>query len=87
MRVITTKLTQKRLDSCVFDRPTWTKIRDPRRRHTCGTVKIDDPAPDAAVRVENAHENSQDRGNTKLLGKCQLTRQKVVAPHSLHEIE
>jgi len=72
MTVIITKPRQKRLDSCVLARPKWTKIRETRKRPTCGTLKIDDLAADAAVRVDNVHENGQARGNTKLLGKYQV---------------
>ena len=66
------KSRQKRLDSCVLARPKWTKIRETREKPTCGTLKIDDLAADAAVRVENVHENGQARGNTKILGKYQF---------------
>ena len=69
------KSRQKRLDSCVLARPKWTKIRETHEKPTCGTLKIDDLTADAAVRVENVHENGQARGNTKLLGKYQLKSQ------------
>ena len=68
MTAIMTKPAKKRLDSCVLTRPKWTKIREPRGNHTCGTLIIDDLATDAAVRVENAQQNGQDRYYKTLLG-------------------
>lgn len=78
MTAIITKPGQKRLDRCVLARPKWTKTRETREDPTCGTHKIDDLAADAAIRVENVHENGHVRGNTKLLGKYQT---KVFTPN------
>lgn len=69
MTGIIAKPAQKRLDRCVSARPRCTKIREPREKCTFGTLKIDNLAPETAVTVENAHQNGQPRGNTKLLGK------------------
>ena len=57
MTATITKPGQKRLDSCVLAQLKWTKIRETRGKHTFGTLKIDDLAADAAVRVENVQEN------------------------------
>lgn len=72
MTAIISKPAQNRLDSCALARPKWAKIRKPRRKHTRGTLRIDILVADAAVRVENAQQNGQIRGNTKLLGKYRL---------------
>ena len=72
MTAIISKPAQNRLDSCALARPKWAKIRKPRRKHTRGTLRIDILVADAAVRVENAQQNGQTRGNTKLLGKYRI---------------
>ena len=68
MTAIISKPAQNRLDSCALARPKWAKIL----KHTRGTLRIDVLVADAAVRVENAQQNGQIRGNTKLLGKYRL---------------
>ena len=72
MTAIISKPAQNRLDRYALARPKWAKIRKPRRKHTRGTLRIDILVADAAVRVENAQQNGQNRGNTKILGKYQL---------------
>ena len=52
--------------------PGWVKIRETLGRDRCGTLQIDGLAPDAVIRVENAHQNGQIRNNAKLLGICQI---------------
>lgn len=63
---------QKRLDRCVLGLPKCAKIRETREKHNCRTLAINNLAPDAAVRVENTHQNGQAPANTKLLGKYQF---------------
>ena len=73
MTVIILKPAQKRLDAFVLARPKWTKIRKTRGNHTCGTLRRDALVADAAVKVENAHQNGQPPGNTRLNGKYRFT--------------
>lgn len=82
MTGIITKPVQKRLDRCVSAQPRCTKIREPREKYTCVTLKIDDLAPEAAVTVENAHPKGQPRGNAKLLGKYRFIN--LAVPKILH---
>lgn len=49
--------------------PKWAKINEKLEKRACGTLKINDLIDNAAVRVENAHQNGQTRHNTTLLGK------------------
>ena len=63
------KTEQKRLHSCVLGRPKWAKINENLEKRAYGTLKINDLSANAAVRVENAHQNGQTRHNTTLLGK------------------
>jgi hypothetical protein len=74
MTAIISKPAQNRLDKCALARPKWAKIRKPRRKPTRGTLRIDILVADAAVRVENAQQNGQTRGKTKLLGKYRLNQ-------------
>ena len=69
---------QKRLHSCVLGRPKWAKINENLEKRACVTLKIKDAVANAAVRVENAHQNGQTRHNTILLGKYQLIRVKCI---------
>jgi len=63
------KTEQKWLHSSVLALPKWLKIPEKLEKHACGTNKTDDLTANAAVRVENAHENSHGHHNTSLLGK------------------
>ena len=56
MKTITTKPTQMRLDSYVFE-----KLEN----RACGTLKIDDLAANVAVRVENANKKRAKLGATQ----------------------
>lgn len=72
MTAITTKPEQKRLDTRVLHTPKWDKINEGLEKRACGTLKINDLIANAAVRVENAHQNGQTRHNATLLGKNRL---------------
>ena len=72
-----TKSRQMRLDRSVLALPKWPKIRGTLRKRRCRTLTIDNLAPDAAVRVENACQNGQAPGNSKLLEKYQLIEMKL----------
>jgi hypothetical protein len=69
MTAIISKPEQKRLDSCDMARPKWAEFHEQRGTCGCDAFKIDELAPNDAVRVENARQNGQAQGNTKLLGK------------------
>ena len=79
MTAIISKPEQKRLDSCDMARPKWAEFHEQRGTCGCDAFKIDELAPNDAVRVENARQNGQAQGNTKLLGKYRL---KYHAPKS-----
>lgn len=72
MTASTTKSRQIRLDNCVLGRPKWAKINENLEKRAYGTLKINDLSANAAVRVENAHQNGQTRHNTTLLGKYRI---------------
>ena len=72
MTAIISKPEQKRLDSCDMARPKWAEFHEQRGTCGCDAFKIDELAPNDAVRVENARQNGQAQGNTKLLGKYRL---------------
>lgn len=71
MTAITTNPELKRLDNCVLARPKWAKINEKLEKRACGI--LNDLIANAAVRVENAHQNGQTRHNTTFLGKYRLT--------------
>ena len=77
MTAIISKPEQKRLDSCDMARPKWAEFHEQRGTCGCDAFKIDELAPNDAVRVENARQNGQAQGNTKLLGKYRF---QVVGP-------
>mgnify|MGYP001111205357 CR=1 FL=1 len=74
MTAILSKPEQKRLDSCDMARPKWAEFHEQRGTCGCDAFKIDELAPNDAVRVENARQNGQAQGNTKLLGKYRLNQ-------------
>ena len=81
MTAIISKPEQKRLDSCDMARPKWAEFHEQRGTCGCDAFKIDELAPNDAVRVENARQNGQAQGNTKLLGKYRFTIVYVQSPH------
>lgn len=72
MTGITPKLGQKRLDRCDLARPKWARFHEERGKCGCEAFKIDEMAPDAVVRVENANQNAQTHRNNALLGRYQF---------------
>ena len=82
MTAIISKPEQKRLDSCDMARPKWAEFHEQRGTCGCDAFKIDELAPNDAVRVENARQNGQAQGNTKLLGKYRFKMTHVCSCHS-----
>ena len=78
MTAIISKPEQKRLDSCDMARPKWAEFHEQRGTCGCDAFKIDELAPNDAVRVENARQNGQAQGKTKLLGKYRYKQRPIL---------